>query len=65
MTQSIRQDINKLNTQIKILQSVSKSKASTKQASEHSNSVIMLLQTKLADTSLGFKQVLESEVRYI
>ncbi|KAI9361940.1 t-SNARE [Pilaira anomala] len=62
LTQSIRQDINKLNTQIKILQSVSKSKASTKQSSEHSNSVIMLLQTKLADTSLGFKQVLESEV---
>ncbi|GAA5801692.1 hypothetical protein HPULCUR_007143 [Helicostylum pulchrum] len=54
--------ITKLNNQLKILQSVSKSKANSKQATDHTNSVIMSLQTKLADTSLGFKDVLESEV---
>lgn len=59
---SIKQDITKLNNQLKILQSVSKSKANSKQATDHTNSVIMSLQTKLADTSLGFKGVLESEV---
>lgn len=63
LTQSIKQDITKLNNQLKILQSVSKNKSSaSKQATEHTNNVIMSLQTKLADTSLGFKDVLELEV---
>lgn len=63
MTQSIKQDITKLNNQLKILQSVTKGKSATsKQATEHTNNVIMSLQTKLADTSLGFKDVLELEV---
>ncbi|KAI8095404.1 t-SNARE [Thamnidium elegans] len=62
LTQSIKEDITKLNNQLKILQSVSKSKSSSKQAADHTNSVIVSLQAKLADTSLGFKDVLESEV---
>lgn len=64
MTQSIKQDITKLNKQLQILQSVTKERSSgSKQATEHTNNVIMSLQTKLADTSLGFKDVLESQVR--
>jgi syntaxin 5 len=63
LTQSIKQDITKLNHQIKILQSVKNgTKPASKQASEHTNNVIMSLQTKLADTSLSFKDVLEVEV---
>ncbi|CAO3613439.1 unnamed protein product [Mucor hiemalis] len=63
LTQSIKGDITKLNNQLKILQSVTKNKFSaSKQATEHTNNVIMSLQTKLADTSLGFKDVLELEV---
>ncbi|KAI7882321.1 t-SNARE [Mucor mucedo] len=63
LTQSIKQDITKLNKQLQILQSVTKQRSSSsKQATEHTNNVIMSLQTKLADTSLGFKDVLESQV---
>ncbi|KAG2232667.1 hypothetical protein INT48_006846 [Thamnidium elegans] len=62
LEQLTTQDITKLNNQLKILQSVSKSKSSSKQAADHTNSVIVSLQAKLADTSLGFKDVLESEV---
>jgi syntaxin 5 len=63
LTQSIKQDITKLNQQIKILQSVKNgTRSSSKQASEHTNNVIISLQTKLADTSLSFKDVLELEV---
>lgn len=46
-----------------ILQSVTKQRSSgSKQAIEHTNNVIMSLQTKLADTSLGFKDILELQV---
>lgn len=38
-------------------------RSNSKQASEHSNNVIMSLQSKLADTSLGFKDILEAEVK--
>lgn len=63
MTQDIKQDITRLNHQLKILQSVQKgTKSYNKQAAEHTSNVIMSLQTKLADTSLGFKDVLELEV---
>ena len=65
LTQSIKGDITKLNNQLKILQSVTKGRSSSKQATEHTNNVIMSLQTKLADTSLGFKDVLELEVSKI
>lgn len=64
MTQSIKQDIQKLNQRLKILQSIKDGqRSSSKQATEHSNNVVMSLQTKLADTSLGLKDILELEVR--
>ncbi|KAG1111261.1 hypothetical protein G6F42_015083 [Rhizopus arrhizus] len=63
LQQSLKQDITKLNNQLKILQSVKNgNRSNSKQASEHSNNVIMSLQSKLADTSLGFKDILEAEV---
>ncbi|OAC98020.1 hypothetical protein MUCCIDRAFT_75770 [Mucor lusitanicus CBS 277.49] len=64
LQQSLKQDITKLNNQLKILQSVKNgNRSNSKQASEHSNNVIMSLQSKLADTSLGFKDILEAEHR--
>ncbi|KAI8637023.1 syntaxin 5A, like-protein [Parasitella parasitica] len=63
LQQSLKQDITKLNNQLKILQSVKNgNRSNSKQASEHTNIVIMSLQSKLADTSLGFKDILEAEV---
>ncbi|GAN09275.1 t-SNARE [Mucor ambiguus] len=63
LQQSLKQDITKLNNQLKILQSVKNgNRSNSKQASEHSNNVIMSLQSKLADASLGFKDILEAEV---
>lgn len=63
MTQSIKQDIQKLNKRLKILQNVKDGQRSTsKQAKEHTDNVVMSLQTKLADTSLGLKDMLELEV---
>ncbi|CEP09872.1 hypothetical protein [Parasitella parasitica] len=63
LQQSLKQDITTLNKQLKILQSVKNgNRSNSKQASEHSNNVIISLQSKLADTSLGFKDILEAEV---
>ncbi|KAI9486652.1 MAG: t-SNARE [Benjaminiella poitrasii] len=64
LQQSIKQDITRLNQQIKILQSVrnGQQRSNTKQVSEHTNNVITSLQSKLADTSLSFKSILELEV---
>ncbi|KLO20723.1 t-SNARE [Schizopora paradoxa] len=62
----IKQDIAKINHQIAALkahlggaQQQSKGTSAEKQINEHNNNVLMLLQTKLADTSVGFKDVLE------
>ncbi|KAI8373804.1 t-SNARE [Blakeslea trispora] len=66
LTQSIKQDITKLNQHIRILQSVKDSQSKgSKQASEHSNNVVTSLQSKLAMTSLGFKDILEAEMHPI
>jgi syntaxin 5 len=54
-----------LNQQILQLQQFTKntlnaaSGSGAKQVSEHNNNVVMMLQSKLADTSIGFKDVLE------
>ncbi|KAI9020005.1 t-SNARE [Phycomyces nitens] len=60
LTFIIKQDIAKLNRQIAMLQDYTKrQKQSSKQASEHTANVVITLQSKLADTSMSFKDVLE------
>jgi syntaxin 5 len=65
LTFIIKQDIAGINTQIAALQSFVKqrkaqgSSAEGKQVDEHKNNVVMLLQSKLATTSMTFKDVLE------
>jgi len=64
LTYIIKQDIANLNKQIASLQTFVKTqKASrsgpSKQVDEHNNNVVMLLQSKLASTSMSFKDVLE------
>lgn len=67
LTFIIKQDIAGINKQIAQLQAHAKQQeaksASTsiegKQIEEHNKNIIMMLQSKLADTSMTFKEVLE------
>ncbi|KAF8516542.1 t-SNARE [Hysterangium stoloniferum] len=64
LTHWIKQDIAKINKDIASLQAYvraqqSQSKGRTKQVEEHNNNVVMMLQSKLATTSMSFKDVLE------
>ncbi|KAF8323229.1 t-SNARE [Clavulina sp. PMI_390] len=63
LTYIIKQDIANLNKQIAALQAYTRSKKSaggqSNQVEEHNNNVVMLLQSKLASTSMSFKDVLE------
>lgn len=67
LTFIIKQDIANINKQIAALQSYVKqrngqhasSSAEGKQIDDHNNNVVMLLQSKLANTSMTFKDVLE------
>ncbi|KAJ7786559.1 t-SNARE [Mycena metata] len=66
LTFIIKQDIANINKQIAALQSYVKQRntqgsksAEGKQLDEHNNNVVMLLQSKLANTSMTFKDVLE------
>ncbi|KAK7694974.1 hypothetical protein QCA50_002162 [Cerrena zonata] len=67
LTYIIKQDIANINKQIASLQSYVKQRstpggsknAESKQLDEHNHNVVMLLQSKLADTSMTFKDVLE------
>lgn len=66
LTYIIKQDIANINKQIAQLQAyVKERKAQSskspegKQLEEHNHNVVMLLQSKLADTSMTFKDVLE------
>lgn len=69
LTYIIRQDIASLNTQIASLQSYVRSQkppsASASgsggkgQVEEHNSNVVMMLQSRLADMGMGFKDVLE------
>ncbi|CAG8585777.1 16161_t:CDS:2, partial [Racocetra fulgida] len=60
LTYIIKQDIAKINKQIALLQQyVRDHKKHNKQADEHSSNVVVMLQSKLASTSMGFKDVLE------
>ncbi|EJD52111.1 t-SNARE [Auricularia subglabra TFB-10046 SS5] len=64
LTYIIKQDIANINRQIASLQAYVKSQGggkagAQKQVEEHNHNVVMLLQNKLADTSVAFKDVLE------
>lgn len=64
LTYIIRQDISSLNTQIASLQSYVRSQkpgasAGKGQVEEHNSNVVMLLQSRLANMGMGFKDVLE------
>ncbi|EIW70971.1 syntaxin 5 [Tremella mesenterica] len=65
LTYIIRQDIASLNTQIASLQSYVRAQKPTQssggkgQVEEHNSNVVMLLQSRLADMGMGFKDVLE------
>nr|GAT48428.1 t-SNARE [Mycena chlorophos] len=66
LTFIIKQDIANINKQIAALQAFVKQGAASRAASaegkqleEHNNNVVMLLQSKLANTSMTFKDVLE------
>jgi len=64
LTYIIKQDIASINKQIASLQAYVKSQGggkvgAGKQVEEHNNNVVMLLQSKLANTSMSFKDVLE------
>ena len=66
LTFIIKQDIANVNKQIASLQSYVKNRSAqggskspeAKQIDEHHHNVVMLLQSKLADTSMSFKDVL-------
>ena len=65
LTYVIRQDISSLNTQIASLQSYIRAQkqpqvaAGKGQVEEHNSNVVMMLQSRLADMGMGFKDVLE------
>jgi syntaxin 5 len=63
LTYIIKQDIAALNSQIAQLQAFTlqqnPNQQGGKQVSEHNKNVVTMLQSKLADTTIGFKDVLE------
>jgi len=63
LTYVIKQEIASINKQIATLQayvrSQNASKTGQREVEEHNNNVVMLLQSKLANTSMSFKDVLE------
>jgi syntaxin 5 len=68
LTYIIKQDISDLNSQIGSLQQLTKAssdaanggrKKEARQVEEHNSNVVMLLQSKLAEMGIGFKDVLE------
>ena len=66
----IKQDIADLNNDISKLQAYVKQRRNTRgkgkrEVDEHSDNVVVLLQSKLANTSMGFKDVLEIRTRVL
>lgn len=64
LTYVIRQDIASLNNQIASLQSYIRAQKQPQvtgkgQVEEHNSNVVMMLQSRLADMGMGFKDVLE------
>ncbi|MCJ1305029.1 cis-Golgi t-SNARE syntaxin [Hypocenomyce scalaris] len=72
LTYIIKQDLSSLNSQISSLQALSRSQhpqtsrnSSADQEGEHNKNVVVLLQGKLADVSVNFKDVLEVRTKNI
>ncbi|KAL8987578.1 MAG: hypothetical protein Q9177_003227 [Variospora cf. flavescens] len=72
LTFVIKQDLASLNSQISSLQSVSKTQqaqstrgTAAEQEGEHNKNVVVLLQGKLADVGVNFKEVLEVRTKNI
>ncbi|KAG9321735.1 hypothetical protein KVV02_005081 [Mortierella alpina] len=64
LTHVIKQDLSRLNGQTMALQqhvraNAAKANRSTRQMDEHSANLVIILQSKLANTSMGFKEALE------
>ena len=65
LTYVIKQDLSTLNSKISSLQSLTKSQSSSlrnssaEQEGEHNKNVVVMLQGKLADVGVNFKEVLE------
>lgn len=69
LTYVIKQDLSAINGQISALQGISRVNISTKpgsnQEGEHNKNIVVLLQGKLADVSVNFKEVLEVRTKNI
>lgn len=68
LTYVIKQDLSAINSQISNLQALTKAQNAAKsqgEAGEHAKNVVVLLQGKLADVSVGFKEVLEVRTKNI
>ena len=68
LTYVIKQDLSAINSQISSLQSFVRQgsgKGGAGGAEEHSKNVVVMLQGKLADVSVGFKEVLETRTKNI
>ncbi|KAH0614487.1 uncharacterized protein H6S33_000123 [Morchella sextelata] len=67
LTYVIKQDLSSINAQISSLQALTRSKSinGKSEEGEHSKNVVVMLQGKLADVSVGFKEVLEVRTKNI
>ncbi|KAG0640438.1 t-SNARE [Tuber brumale] len=66
LTYIIKQDLSAINQNIGALQALSRQKNNGRnEESEHSKNVVVMLQGKLADVSVGFKEVLEVRTKNI
>ncbi|EWC44145.1 hypothetical protein DRE_07202 [Drechslerella stenobrocha 248] len=66
LTYIIKQDLSAINQSISALQTLNKSNPPIQpQVGEHSKNVVVMLQGKLADVSVGFKEVLEVRTKNI
>ncbi len=66
LTYVIKQDLSAINAQISSLQAfVRQSSGKKDESAEHSKNVVVMLQGKLADVSVGFKEVLEVRTKNI
>ncbi|KAG0240917.1 cis-Golgi t-SNARE syntaxin [Actinomortierella wolfii] len=66
----IKQDLSRLNAQTGSLQqhvraAAAKGNRSTRQIDEHSGNVVIILQSKLANISMGFKEALEARSAHL
>jgi len=66
LTYIIKQDLSAINQNIGALQALSRQKNNGRnEEGEHSKNVVVMLQGKLADVSVGFKEVLEVRTKNI